>query len=60
MLTLESTMLTTFDDGTLDLLGRQIMLGASGGVISVFIVSMAIYMIVQSSRKMKLLKSTKE
>lgn len=53
-------MLTTFDDGTLDLLGRQIMLGASGGVISVFIVSMAIYMIVQSSRKMKLLKSTKE
>ena len=60
MLTLESTMLTTFDDGTLDLLGRQIMLGASGGVISVFIVSMAIYMIVQSSRKMKLLKYTKE
>lgn len=60
MLTLESTMLTTFDDGTLDLLARQIMLGASGGVISVFIVSMAIYMIVQSSRKMKLLKYTKE
>ena len=60
MLTLESTMLTTFDDGTMDLLARQIMLGASGGVISVFIVSMAIYMIVQSSRKMKLLKSTKE
>lgn len=60
MLTLESTMLTTFDDGTLDILGRQIMLGASGGVISVFIVAMAIYMIVQSSRKMKLLKSAKE
>ena len=60
MLTLESTMLTTFDDGTMDLLARQIMLGASGGVISVFIVSMAIYMIVQSSRKMKLLKYTKE
>lgn len=56
MLTLESTMLTTFDDGTLDTLGRQIMLGASGGVISVFIVAMAIYMIVQSSRKMKMLK----
>ena len=59
MLTLESTMLTTFDDGTLDILSRQIMLGASGGVISVFIVAMAIYMIVQSSRKMKLLKSAK-
>lgn len=60
MLTLESTMLTTFDDGTLDILGRQIMLGASGGVISVFIVAMAIYMIVQSSRKMKRLKKQKE
>lgn len=56
MLTLESTMLTTFNDGTMDILSRRIMLGASGGVISVFIVAMAIYMIVQSSRKMKLLK----
>ena len=60
MLTLESTMLTTFNDGTLDLLGRRIMLGVSGGVISVFIVAMAIYMIVQSSKKMKVLKNAKE
>lgn len=57
MLTLESTMLTTFDDGTMDILSRRIMLGASGGIISVFIVAMAIYMIVQSSKKMKLLKN---
>ena len=56
MLTLESTMLTTFDDGTMKLSSRRIMLGISGGVISVFIVAMAIYMIVQSSKKMKLLK----
>ncbi|MGN0401783.1 MAG: hypothetical protein ACI4HQ_05930 [Acetatifactor sp.] len=60
MLTLESTMLTTFDDGTMELTYRRIMLGASGGVISVFIVAMAVYMIVQSSKKMKLLKSAKE
>jgi hypothetical protein len=57
MLTLESTMLTTFDDGTMDILSRRIMLGASGGIISVFIVAMAIYMIVQNSKKMKLLKN---
>ena len=60
MLTLESTMLTTFNDGTLDILGRQIMLGASGGVVSVFIVAMAVFMIVQSSKKVKLLKNVEE
>lgn len=57
MLTLESTMLTTFSDGTMGLTARRIMLGASGGVISVFIIVMAIYMIVQSSKKLKALKS---
>lgn len=55
MLTLESTMLTTFGDGTMDLTARRIMLGASGGVISVFIIVMAIYMIVQATKKIKLL-----
>ena len=60
MLTLESTMLTTFDDGTMDLLGRRIMLGASGGVISVFIVVMAIWMIVQGNKKIKLLKNIED
>lgn len=60
MLTLESTMLTTFNDGTMDLLSRRIMLGASGGVISVFIIAMAVYMIVQGSKKIKLLKTEKE
>ena len=56
MLTLEATMLTTFNDGSMTLLGRRIMLGASGGVISVVIVTMAIYMIVQGSKKLKQLK----
>ncbi len=56
MLTLESTMLTTFGDGTMSLTGRRILLGLSGGVISVFIIAMAIYMIVQANKKIKLLK----
>lgn len=60
MLTLESTMLTTFGDGTMGVLERKIMLGASGGVISVFIIVMAIYMIVQGTKKIKLLKAAKE
>lgn len=53
MLTLESTMLTTFGDGTMDLMTRRIMLGATGGVISVYIITMAIYMIVRSSTALK-------
>lgn len=53
MLTLESTMLTTFDDGTMDLLMRRLFLGLSGGIISIFIIVMAIYMIIQSNKKLK-------
>lgn len=55
ILTLESTMLTTFDNGTMDLTTRRILLGASGGVISMFIIAMAIYMILQGTKKIKLL-----
>ena len=60
VLTLESTMLTTFNDGTMDLTTRRILLGASGGAISVFIIAMAIYMIVQGTKKIKLLNAAKE
>lgn len=60
MLTLEATMLTTFGNETMDLASRKIMLGASGGVISGFIIVMAIYMIVQSSKKLKTLRTGKE
>lgn len=60
MLTLESTMLTTFGDGTMSLTGRRILLGISGGVISTFIIAMAIYMIIQGTKKIKLLDAAKE
>ncbi len=60
MLTLESTMLTTFGDDTMDMTTRRIMLGASGGVISVFIIVMAIYMIVQSNKKLRLLRTAED
>ena len=57
MLTLESTMLTPFGGETMDLLSRKILLGASGGVISAFVIAMAIYMIVQSTQKIRSLRS---
>ena len=50
MLTLEATMLTTFGDGTMDAITRKILLGCTGGVISVFVVAMAVYMIRQSNK----------
>lgn len=59
MLTLESTLLTVFDDGTMDAAARRWMLGASGGVISAFILSMAVYMIVESTKKLRSFKGEK-
>ena len=60
MLTLESTMLTTFGEETMSLTGRRILLGISGGAISSFIIAMAIYMIVKGTKKIKLLRAVKE
>lgn len=60
MLTLESTMLTTFGEDTMSLTDRRLFLGLSGGVISAFIIVMAIYMIVQGNKKIKRLKTAKE
>jgi len=57
MLTLQSTMLTTFGDGSIDALTRKILLGSTGWVVSVFIIVMAIYMIVQSGKKLKALQT---
>ena len=57
MLTLESTMLTVFSDGTMSPLEIKLMLGATGGVISVLIVTGAIYMIVDGTKKLKNLKN---
>ncbi len=60
MLTLESTMLTTFGDGTMTATARKWMLGATGCAISVLIVATAIYMIVSGTKKLKQLKSEVE
>ena len=60
MLTLESTMLTTFGDGTMTVIERKWMLGATGGVISLLIVATAIYMIAVGTKKLKQLKTEVE
>ena len=60
MLTLESTMLTTFGDGTMTAAAQKWMLGATGGAISALVVATAIYMIVVGTKKLKQLKSEVE
>ena len=60
MLTLETTLLTAFGGEEMTEQTRKIFLGATGGAISVFIIVMAIYMIVNSTAKIKELKDVKE
>ncbi|MBQ8140683.1 MAG: hypothetical protein IJ038_03190 [Clostridia bacterium] len=58
MLTLETTMLTTFGaDGDTNM--NRWMLGVTGIVISAFIVCMAIYMIIKGNKELKKLKESK-
>lgn len=57
MLTLESTMLTAFGNAD-DVLLNKLFLGISGGAVSAFIVSLAVYMIVSGTKKLKELKFT--
>ena len=54
MLTLTSTMLTTFNDGTMDALTQKLMLGGVGIAVSGVVVTMAVYMIVVSSKKLRI------
>jgi hypothetical protein len=53
MLTLESTMLTAFGDGSIDMVTRRLMLGVSGGCISLFLIVMAVYMIVSGTKRLQ-------
>lgn len=56
ILTLETTMLTTFGGETTTPAIRRVFLATSGGVISVFLVIMAIYIITKTNKKLKSLK----
>ncbi len=53
LLNLEATMLTTFNDGTMTLEFRQIMLGVSGFAVSALIIGMAVYMIFGAGKRIK-------
>lgn len=60
LLTLESTMLTTFGGKTMTASTQKWLLGATGGTISVLIVAAAIYMITVGTVKLKAIKKEVE
>ncbi len=53
MLTLTSTMLTTFHDGSMDVTTQKLMLGCVGAAVVAVVTYIAIYMIVGSTKKLK-------
>jgi hypothetical protein len=53
MLTLTSTMLTTFHDGSMDATTQKLMLGGVGAAVVAVVTYIAIYMIVGSTKKLK-------
>ena len=53
VLTLTSTLLTAFDDGTMGPFGQKLMLGSVGFAVLAFVVFMAIHMIVTGTKKLK-------
>ncbi|MBQ7377886.1 MAG: hypothetical protein IJW71_06180 [Clostridia bacterium] len=59
MLTLTSTMLTTFSDGTMDRITQKYLLGGVGIAVFGFIAGMAFYMILRSTKKLKQLRGSK-
>lgn len=60
MLTLESTMLTTFGGEDMAEETRRLFLALSGAAVVIFIVSMAVYMIAQGNKKLKQSQTEKE
>ncbi len=53
MITLTSTMLSSFGESTADPMFRTIMLAGLGAAVTVFITTMAIYMIIKANKEIK-------
>ena len=60
MLTLTSTMLTTFSDGTMDVMTQKFMLGSVGFSVSGVVVIMAVAMIVKGTKQLEQFKEEEQ
>lgn len=60
LLTVESTMLNTFDNGEMSAFGKKMMLGISGIVVVAFVALMAVYMIIKGTKGFKSIKNRRD
>ncbi len=60
ILTLTSTMFTAFGDGTMDVAAQKMMLGSVGFAVSGVVLGMAVYMIAESTKKIKKFKAEEQ
>lgn len=58
MLSLETAMLMQFDTGQNSSLFRRTMTAATGGFVCIFILAMAVFMILQATKKLNRLESS--
>lgn len=58
LLSLENTMIFTFGNGSMTAHTRQLFLALSGGAVSLVVITMAIYMILNAKRQKKKIKPT--
>ena len=59
-LQLGTTMLAAFDNGTMTLAAKRVLLAATGSAVSAFIVAAAIYMIVCPKKNLNKQRTAKE
>lgn len=57
MLSLETAMLMEFDTGGNPPLFRQVMTASTGGCVCVFVLAMAVFMVIKSTKQLKKLKT---
>lgn len=57
MLSLETAMLTQFNDGSKGALFRRAMIGSTGGAVCVLVTVMGLYMVIRATRRIRKLRA---
>lgn len=57
MLSLETAMLTQFNDGSKGALFRRAMIGSTGGAVCVLVTVMGLYMVIHAARRIRKLRA---
>ena len=57
MLSLETAMLTQFNDGSKGALFRRAMIGSTGGAVCALVTVMGLYMVIHAARRIRKLRA---